>query len=173
MVTRTIEPGLDETELGRAFLMSVPYREASYKNISAEGTSSLEELADTALQLEVRAPFDWRERHMTETKNQIFTCASPKRLFRHACGKQLSPNPLPVNRARLLNCCSTGATATLAVNGRENRRCACVVEESGQVGEVFDIDAEGDDEEDDEEEAADGDEGGSQAEREEADGMEE
>ncbi|KAG8962414.1 hypothetical protein FRC00_009620 [Tulasnella sp. 408] len=58
MVTRTIEPGLDETGLGRAFLMSVPYREASYKDISTEGTSSLEELADTALQLEVRARFD-------------------------------------------------------------------------------------------------------------------
>ncbi|KAG8951639.1 hypothetical protein FRC04_005927 [Tulasnella sp. 424] len=135
MVTRTIEPGLDETVLGRAFLVSVPYSEASYKDIRREGTSSLEELADAALQLE-----------------------------------QLSPNPLPVNRARALNCCSTGATATLAVNGRENRRCACVVEESGQLGEIFDIDAEGDDDEDEEE---DGEEGGSQAEKEEADGMEE
>lgn len=75
-----------------------------------------------------------------------------------------------MNRARALNCCSTGATATLAVNGRENRRCACVVEESGQLGEIFDIDAEGDDDEDEEE---DGEEGGSQAEKEEADGMEE
>ncbi|KAG9005587.1 hypothetical protein FRB90_010293 [Tulasnella sp. 427] len=132
MVTRTIEPGLDETELGRVFLMSVPYSEASYKDISTEGSSSLEALADAALQLEV------------------------------------SPDPLPVSRGRLLNCCRTGKRARLAVNGRENRRCACVVEESGQLGEVFDIDAEGDDDDDEEE-----DEGGSQAEREEASGMEE
>ncbi|KAG8875903.1 hypothetical protein FRB97_004639 [Tulasnella sp. 331] len=64
--------------------------------------------------------------------------------------------PLPISRSRRLHCCTTGRSAKLAVNGAENRRCACVLDMSGQFGEVFDIDAEGDDEDEDEGEGAQG-----------------
>ncbi len=56
---------------------------------------------------------------------------------------------IPIIRSRALGCCELGGQARISVNGRENRRCACVLDASGQVGEVFDIDAEGDDEDED------------------------
>lgn len=64
---------------------------------------------------------------------------------------QLQAHPLPIARSRRLNSCASGKTATLAINGRDNRRCACVLNANGQFGEVFDIDAEGDDDEEEEE----------------------
>ncbi|KAG9000900.1 hypothetical protein FRB93_012505 [Tulasnella sp. JGI-2019a] len=64
--------------------------------------------------------------------------------------------PLPITRSRRLNSCTTGDGAKLAVNGADNRRCACVLDMTGQFGEIFDIDAEGDDEDEDEEEGGQG-----------------
>ena len=60
---------------------------------------------------------------------------------------QLESHPIPIARSREIGNCTPGQRTFLAANGRENRRCACIMDEYGQHGEIFDIDADGDDDE--------------------------
>ncbi|KAG8964939.1 hypothetical protein FRC03_001163 [Tulasnella sp. 419] len=74
-----------------------------------------------------------------------------QKLMQLCVGGMFPTQTLPITRSRELKCCTIGKKATLAVNGRENRRCACVLDGEGRHAEIFDIDAEGDDEDGEEE----------------------
>ncbi|KAF4623938.1 hypothetical protein D9613_001828 [Agrocybe pediades] len=60
---------------------------------------------------------------------------------------QLPATKIPINRRRALSGCKTGGV-TIALNGRINRRVACVLDSTGTTLESFDLEGDAEDEED-------------------------
>ncbi|TFK57285.1 hypothetical protein OE88DRAFT_1744863 [Heliocybe sulcata] len=108
----------DESELvvvyraetsGKAFIATVNYSDVDYQPLTHDGYVS----APTREDLMIDALQKWRD-------------------------KQLRSVLMPINRCRELAGCRQGSVS-LAVNGRVGRRVACVLEDSGLIAEVMDM----------------------------------